>query len=154
MELTLKRIAKKLNYTIGKLYINGIYECDTLEDRDRGLDASMSLETINKIKVKNETAIPTGTYAITLNTVSPRFGGRAQYSFCNGKLPRLLNVKGYDGVLIHIGNTDKDSSGCILVGQNKKVGQVINSTATFRNLYTKIDAANRKGEKIIIKITN
>lgn len=47
MELTLKRIAKKLNYTIGKLYINGIYECDTLEDRDRGLDASMSLETIN-----------------------------------------------------------------------------------------------------------
>lgn len=154
MKLLLKRIAKKPTYTIGKLYINGVYECDTLEDKDRGLNSSMPLETIKKLKVKSETAIPTGTYTVTLNVVSPRLGSKAQYAFCKGKLPRLLNVKGYDGILIHIGNTDRNSAGCILVGQNKVVGQVINSTATFRKLYEKLDVANKKGEKITIEIVN
>ena len=71
MKLLLKRIARRDKYTIGKLYIDGKYECDTVEDKDRGLTQNMSLEEIKKIKIPNETAIPTGTYKITLNVVSP-----------------------------------------------------------------------------------
>ena len=87
----------------------------------------MSLEEIKKIKVPNETAIPTGTYDITLNVISPRFKDRAWAKPYNGKLPRILNVLGFDGVLIHPGNTQNDTSGCILVGKNKSVGKVLDS---------------------------
>ena len=154
MELKLKRIAKKATYTIGKLYVNGTYFCDTLEDKDRGLTSSMSVEEIKRKKVPSTTAIPTGIYQVTLNVVSPKYKSVRKYSFCDGKLPRLLNVKGYEGVLIHVGNTDKDSAGCILVGQNKVVGQVINSTLTFQQLYNILDKANKKGEDISIEIVN
>lgn len=152
MELRLRRIACKPTYTIGRLYVDGEYFCDTVEDKDRGLADSMSVEDIKSLKVKSETAIPTGTYGITMNVQSPRFKNKAKYAFCKGYLPRLLTVKGYEGVLIHIGNTALDSAGCILVGQNKVVGQVINSTETFRKLYAVLDAANKKGEKITIRI--
>ena len=134
MEILLKRIAKKNLYTIGKLYIDGVYFCDTLEDKDRGLSQSMSLEEIKKIKVPNETAIPTGTYDITLNVISPRFKDRAWAKPYNGKLPRILNVLGFDGVLIHPGNTQNDTSGCILVGKNKSAGKVLDSQNTFKAL--------------------
>lgn len=149
MKLTLKRIAKKSSYTIGKLYIDGVYECDTLEDTDRGLTQDMPLSEIKKTKIKGVTAIPSGTYDITLNVVSPKFSKRSQYKSIGGKLPRLLNVPGYEGVLIHIGNTAQDSEGCILVGQNSVVGKVLNSTATFNTLYEKLKAAE---DKITIEI--
>ena len=143
MKLTVKRIAKKPTYTIGKLYIDGVYFCDTVEDTDRGLFQGQSLDLIKKIKIPNKTAIPTGTYKLTLNVVSPKYSKKAIYQeICKGRVPRLLDVPGYDGVLIHIGNSADDSSGCILVGQNKVVGKVINSTETFRKLYNKI-----KGQK-------
>ena len=138
MKLTLKRIAKKANYTIGKLYIDGTYFCDTLEDTDRGLDQSMDLETIHEKKIKGSTAIPTGTYRVTLNVVSPKYSKRSQYNFCKGKVPRLLDVPGYEGILIHIGNYPKDTEGCILVGKNTKVGAVLDSTNTFRELYSRL----------------
>lgn len=138
MELLLKRIARKANYTIGKLYINGTYFCDTLEDTDRGLDQSMDLQTILSKKKKGITAIPTGTYNVTLNVVSPKYSKRSAYNFCQGKVPRLLDVPGYEGILIHIGNYPKDTEGCILVGENKQVGAVLNSTNTFKNLYSKL----------------
>ena len=149
MKLTVKRIAKKPTYTIGKLYIDGVYFCDTVEDTDRGLFQGQSLDLIKKIKISNKTAIPTGTYKLTLNVVSPKYSKKAIYQeICKGRVPRLLDVPGYDGVLIHIGNSADDSSGCILVGQNKVVGKVINSTETFRKLYNKI-----KGQKdLTIKI--
>lgn len=135
VKLLLKRIAKKPMYTIGKLYIDDKYFCDTIEDADRGLSQALPLD-INKMrKVKGKTAIPTGTYKITLDVVSQRFGNRAQYRFCNGKLPRLLNVPAFEGVLIHIGNDANDTEGCILVGKNKQVGKVLDSTITFRKLY-------------------
>lgn len=140
MKLTLKRIAKKTTYTIGKLYIDGQYFCDTLEDKDRGLDQKMTLEQIKKIKIPNITAIPTGTYKVTLDVISPKYSKRDFY-FKNankGRVPRLLNVPGYEGVLIHCGNTDKDSSGCVLVGRNTKVGMVLNSKETFINLYKEL----------------
>lgn len=146
MKLTVKRIAKKPTYTIGKLYIDGVYFCDTVEDTDRGLFQGQSLDLIKKIKIPNKTAIPTGTYKLTLNVVSPKYSKKAIYQeICKGRVPRLLDVPGYDGVLIHIGNSADDSSGCILVGQNKIVGKVINSTETFRKLYNKI-----KGQKDLI----
>lgn len=118
MKIELKRIAKKPNYTIGKMYLDGKYFCDTLEDTDRGLRQLMPLDVIQRIKVMHLTAIPTGTYKVILN-VSPSKGRL---------LPRLLDVPGYDGILIHRGNTPNDTSGCILVGENKAVGMVLNST--------------------------
>lgn len=134
MKLLLKRIAKRENYTIGRLYIDGKYFSDTLEDTDRGLSSSMSLEQIKKIKIKGQTAIPTGTYNIDMNTVSPRFGNRSWAKPYNGKIPRLQNVPGYEGVLIHPGNTANDTLGCVLVGKNTVKGTVTSSQDTFKRL--------------------
>lgn len=152
MEIKVKRKWKKEAYTIGKMYIDDEYVCDTLEDKDRGLTSNMSVAQICGVKVHGETAIPTGRYLVDMKTVSPRFGGRAQYQFCKGRLPRLCNTPGYQGVLIHIGNTAKDTDGCILVGENKAVGQVLNSTATFRKVYAKMKSADERGEQIYITI--
>ena len=138
MKLELKRIAKKDKYTIGHLYINNKYFCDTLEDPDRGLTSTMSLTEIKAKKIKGDTAIPTGTYKITLDVVSPKYSNFSKYpyvKFCGGKMPRLLNIPGYEGVLIHAGNTQKDTEGCLLVGLNKVVGKVINSQVTWKKLY-------------------
>ena len=141
------------SYTISNLIIDGETFCQVLEDADRGLDSSMSLDKILELKRPSITAIPRGTYEITLDVVSPRFGSKPFYKeVCDGKLPRLLNVKGFDGVLIHAGNTAEDSAGCLLVGQNKVKGQVINSQATFRELYKLLKDKHDKGEKITIKI--
>lgn len=141
MILTLRRIAKKPDYTIGKLYIDGEHFCDTLEDTDRGLSQGQSVDALRRMKIKSSTAIPIGRYKITLSVVSPRFGSRAQYKSIGGRLPRLLDVPAFEGVLIHIGNTAKDTEGCILVGENKVVGKVINSTATFNRLYDRLKRA-------------
>lgn len=142
LNLKIKRIAKRNTYTIGHLYIDGVLFCDTLEDTSRGLCQNMSLDEIKRLKIPGKTAIPTGTYSVTLDIQSPRFAKKKQYAFCKGYLPRLLNVPGYDGVLIHIGNTDKDTEGCILVGENKAVGKVLNSTTTFTKLYTILKTAD------------
>lgn len=138
MELILNRIFKGTNYTIGNLYINNEYFCDTLEDTDRNLTSDMTEAAISNIKIKSKTAIPTGTYKITLDVISPKFSKSSTYKSINGKLPRLLNVKGFDGILIHIGNTNEDTDGCILVGQNTQTGKVLNSKITFFNLYDKL----------------
>lgn len=157
MKLILERNWNKETYTIGKLYYIDEdtqakrYICDTLEDTDRRLTDDMTIEAIKKLKVYAETAIPSGTYQITLNTISPKYNKRKYYKdLCGGKVPRLLGVKGYDGVLIHIGNTNKDTAGCILVGENKVKGRVINSTKAFEKLY-KILKSARYGTQIEIK---
>ena len=124
MKIEVKRIAKRSTYTIGKMYIDGNYFCDTLEDVDRGINQKDSLDTIKKIKVVGATAIPTGTYKVIVN-MSPKF---------QRNLPRLIDVPGFEGILIHRGNTDKDTAGCILVGENKVVGKVINSTVYEKKL--------------------
>lgn len=110
IKLLVTRVAKRNKYTIGKLFVDGVYFCDTLEDKVRDLTKEK--------KVAGDTAIPTGIYKVIVN-LSPKF---------KRLLPRLLNVPFFDGILIHRGNTEKDSSGCILVGENKIVGKVINST--------------------------
>lgn len=134
MKLLIKRIAKMEKYTIGKLYIDGKYFSDTLEDTDRNLTSTMSKDEIVKVKVYGKTAIPTGTYVVDMNTVSPKFGKRSWAQPYEGKVPRLQDVPGYEGVLIHPGNTADDTSGCILVGRNKVKGQVVESQNTFHSL--------------------
>lgn len=142
LKILIKRIAKRDSYTIGHVFLNGEYFCDSVEDTDRGLSSEMSLAEILEKKVKSKTAIPTGSYQVTLNVVSPRFSKSTKYDFCSGKLPRLLNVPGYDGVLIHIGNTPQDTDGCILLGKNKVKGQVVESTSTFKEFYNRISKFN------------
>lgn len=154
MEIKIKRIAKRETYTIGKMYIDGVYFCDTLEDKDRGLKQTMTDAEIKKIKVSNETAIPTGKYRLLLNIKSPKFGDRQFYAqTCKGYVPRIDNVPCYSGVLIHCGNTDKDSSGCILVGENKVIGKVINSQKTFTKLMSQyLTPAKNIGVRVNITI--
>lgn len=137
MKLYLKRIARRETYTIGKLYIDGKYFCDTIEDKDRGLTQSTPLSEIRKIKIKTQTAIPTGTYKVTLNVVSPKMSKSAFYktNANGGRVPRLLNVPGFDGILIHVGNYATQSAGCILVGVNDVKGMVTHSQETFTKLY-------------------
>ena len=149
MELNIKRIARRETYTIGRLYIDGKYFCDTLEDKDRGLRQDMPVSVIRATKRKGITAIPTGRYRVTLAVQSPKFSKRAIYQFCNGYLPRLINVPGYDGVLIHIGNTARDTEGCLLVGRNTQVGKVLDSRKTFIELYDRLLGAK---DDIYIKI--
>lgn len=138
MNILVKRVAKKDKYTIGKLYIDGVYFCDTLEDKDRNLTQKMSLTEIRNIKVSNETAIPIGTYKVSLDIVSPKFKDRVWAKPYGGKVPRILNVPGFDGVLIHPGTDQNSTSGCLLVGRNKIVGKLINSQDTFKLLMSKL----------------
>ena len=153
MDLLLKRIAKKNGYTIGKLSINGKYFCDTLEDSDRGLDSSMPLDVLKHKKLAHITAIPTGRYQVVMNVVSPRLSKSKFYKqFGEGRVPRLLNVPAFEGILIHCGNTAKDTDGCILVGKNSQVGMVLDSKITYSNLYPLLEAAYKHNERIFITV--
>ena len=152
MELLLKRIARRETYTIGHLYIDGRYFCDAIEDKDRGLRQDMQVSVIRSIKRKGVTAIPVGRYRVTLDVRSQKFSQKKyekNYGFCDGYLPRLINVPGFEGVLIHVGNTAKDTEGCLLVGKNTKVGKVLESRVTFVKLYEILKKAK---DSIFIRI--
>ena len=152
MKLLLKRIALRPTYTIGRLFIDGERFCDTCEDKVRDTNKDGDLLDEGEQKVYGQTAIPYGTYGVTLNVQSPKYSKRKAYDFCKGYLPRLLDVPHFEGILIHIGNKPEDSAGCILVGENKVVGGLINSTATFTRLYERLKAAADNGEDIDIEI--
>lgn len=130
MKLEVRRMFLRESYTIGKLYVNGRYFCDTLEDKAR------------RVKVPGKTAIPYGDYEVRL-TFSPHF---------KRPLPILLNVRGFDGIRIHSGNGENDTSGCILVGENKIKGRLINSRKTEERLVEEIRQAVNRGEKIKLSI--
>lgn len=142
MEILVKREYKKKDYTIGKMYINGEYFCDTLEDTDRGLTQLMTLSEIKEVKEYGCTAIPTGRYPIAY-TYSARF---------KKHLPLLLQVPAFDGVRIHSGNTHKDTDGCILLGENKAVGKVLNSRKTMDEFLRILKPAIEACEDIWITI--
>ena len=148
MKLLLDRKWKKEGYTIGQLYIDGVFFSNTLEDKDRGLTSSMSLEEIKRIKKAGITAIPTGTYKIRMDITSPKYSNREWFiNNCNkGKVPRLENVPGYAGILIHPGNIAEHTDGCILVGKNDVKGKVTKSKEYFLSLYNKLYNAYKKGE--------
>lgn len=136
MELSLNRFFKGELYTISHLCVDGEYFCDTIEDTVRVLGEH------GEGKIPDKTAIPAGTYKITL-AYSPKF---------KRIMPLLLNVPFFQGILIHTGNTQDDSSGCIIVGENKVKGKVINSQITFNKLYPILKKAYDNRETIQITI--
>lgn len=154
MELLVERKWKKEGYTIGKLSVDNTFFCNTLEDTDRGLASTMSLEDIKKLKKSGVTAIPTGTYTVNMNVISPRYSSKDWYiKNCHGaRMPRLENVPGFIGILIHPGNTAAETDGCILTGKNDTKGMVTKSKEYFLQLYNKMYAAYQKGERIQITI--
>jgi hypothetical protein len=119
MQITVKRLHKTNTSTIGELLVDGIFQCYTLEDTER------------PVKIKNETAIPKGTYKVIINQ-SNRF---------KRLLPLLLNVPNFEGVRIHSGNTNHDTEGCILVGQTRGDNYVGQSRKAFEKLFKKMQAA-------------
>ena len=157
MELVLTRIAKRKTYTIGRLSLTpdpspivrgdskasptggglegASYFCDTLEPtwRDYAHGA---------YKVKGHSAIPEGRYAVVISW-SPKF---------EAWLPILLGVPNFSGIRIHAGNTAADTAGCILVGKNKIVGQVVDSRIWLHRLKQKIVEAKERGEPVWITI--
>lgn len=142
MKIKLVRIAFKDTYTIGKLYVDGVYFSDVIEDKDRGLDDSMTVREILNKKVKGETAIPTGHYNIEI-TYSPKY---------KRMMPLLIGVKGYSGIRIHSGNTSKDTEGCLLVGKNTKVGMVLESRNTYQRLFAMMQGQKNITIDIIRKV--
>lgn len=156
MKIRLSRDYKKDKYTIGRLYVDNKLFCNTLEDTDRNLSDNMSESQVRSIKVYGETAIPTGTYTIDMNTVSPKFSKYAFYKMtCSGKLPRLQNVKGFEGILIHVADGSKGAEllqGCIGVGYNTIKGGLTQGKKVFTDLYRLLLQAKLRGESITIKI--
>lgn len=141
MEIKLKRLNPgNIGYTIGNFTIDN-FKCNSLEDQDRHLNSSMSLQEISNIKIHSNTAIPTGRYEIVW-TYSNHF---------KKNMPLLLNVPGYAGVRIHSGNTAKDTEGCILLGYNTEKGIITDSRNTINKVYPMIEQACKK-EKVYITI--
>ena len=141
MELKVKRKEFSDEYTIGDLFVDGNFFCNVLED------------AVRDEKIYGKTAIPKGTYKVYMNVVSPKFKDRSWAKPYGGKLPRLLNVPNYEGVLIHVGNTAEDTSGCLLVGISDSEGRVSNSQATFKKLMDEyLVPAHERGEEITITI--
>jgi hypothetical protein len=142
MELQLKRETFTEQSTIGTLSIEGKFECFILEDKDRGLSDTMSLEKIAGTKVYGKTAIPYGRYEVDW-TMSARF---------KKMMPILLNVIGWSGIRIHSGNSELDSLGCLLCGTRKLSNRITESTIATNKLYAKIESAKKQGQRIYITI--
>lgn len=135
MELIVERFAVKSNYTIGRLIVDGQKFCDTLEDKVRDINKNGRFDNAEK-KVYGETAIPYGGYEVKF-TYSPKFSQKSSYKafIKDGLMPEICNVPQFTGVRIHGGNTHKDTYGCLLVGKNKVVGQLVESMDCFKKLY-------------------
>lgn len=155
MKIEHVRIYNCTSYCISHIYVNGEYVCDAVEDYDRGLEQNMPLAEIKRRKVYRQTAIPVGTYKLTMNVQSPKFAKMPYYfKYCKGYLPRLLSVPGFDGILIHRGSSAASSAGCIIVGYNTIKGKVTSSQAAWEKLMKKyLLPAKVLGEEITYIIT-
>jgi len=142
MKLRLERRYLGPLYTIGSLFIDGLYFCDTIEDKVRDFNKDGDLLDPGEDKVYGETAIPYGKYDVELS-MSPKF---------KRLLPMVLNVRHFTGIRIHRGNTARDSHGCILPGENKVKGKVINSTPYEKEIVKLMKEATKRGEPIDIQI--
>lgn len=138
MKLHLVRDPTEDGATLGRLAVNGVFECWTLEDPVREIAG----RPVAEWKIAGDTAIPRGEYVVIVDR-SQRF---------KRDLPRLLNVPGFEGVRIHPGNVPANSSGCILVGQSRGRGRVDMSRLAFEMLFDKIVHAHSRGEKITIEV--
>lgn len=139
LQVFINRKYRKETYTIGQLFVNGKMLCNSMEDVDRHIFQGQPLADILRIKVKGQTAIPTGTYRLRV-TDSPKF---------KRELIEVLDVPGFSGIRIHRGNTAADSEGCILPGVNNAVGRVSDSTKYELEL-TKMVKANPEAYLTII----
>lgn len=157
MEILLRRIARRPTYTIGRLYIDGEYFCDTVEDTDRDLNHNGRFDN-GEAKVYAQTAIPNGRYRVTMAVQSPKFSQRHEYDWWKpnglcGMLPRLLDVPHFEGILIHAGSSARSSAGCIILGRNTVVGGVTDSMATCKRLYKMLwEAQMKRNEQIWITV--
>lgn len=148
--LQLERIEKQKKYTVGRLEAGGM-KIDTLERWDGEIKSTSDLIDIYIMK-KKKCAIPSGTYRIVL-TCSARFSSRSFYkNYSSGLLPRLVGVKGFEGVLIHCGNTVLDTAGCILVGEICGPGILKNSRVNYIKLFRLLKSWWDNGDEIYIKI--
>lgn len=156
MEVLVYRKWPKEGYCIGRVYIDGQLVCNSLEDEDRGLSDAMDKRIILNRKIYGKTAIPRGRYTVDMETVSPKFSKKEFYmEVCQGKLPRIKNVKGFEGILIHVADGPKGSDlleGCIGVGENRIVGGLVNGKETFKKVYALMKKAHTRGETIYITI--
>lgn len=148
MELKLDRKFPKETYCVGRLYINGEFFCNTLENAITDINKNGVFDGDEK-KVYGHSSIPFGKYTIVYN-YSPKF---------KRNLPRLLDVPHFDGILIHPGTTassdpneKSDTAGCILVGNNTSPGKLTNSRATSDKLNALIEEAQNNKEEITIEI--
>lgn len=148
MEIRIDRAWKKRGYTISRVYLDGVRFgdgkkwCNALEDEDRGLTSDMTVDEILQKKVYGKTAIPTGKYLVTI-TWSPKF---------RKDLPLVNAVKGFTGVRLHSGNSPEDTLGCILFGENDKIGWISNSRYWSAMMTGIIKAAIDRGEKVYLKV--
>lgn len=150
--IQIERSWKKDKYTVGRLYVDGEYWFNTLEDKDRDLHSGMGVVTIKSKKVYGETAIPRGQYEVTL-AATVTFKSRTWAKKYGGLVPLLHKVKGFDGILIHPGNTPADTRGCILPGLNTKVGQVTSSTSCYYRLMDEVFMpAHKAGQTVMLDI--
>lgn len=143
MKLELKRKALMNTYTIGDLFVNDVFFSNVLEDKVRDFNKDGDLNDSGETKVYGETAIPYGIYTIDL-TYSNRF---------KKILPLIENVKGFEGIRIHPGNTAVDTHGCLLVGNNTEKGKVTDSRKVFEKLMIRLVDAHEMKETITIKIS-
>ena len=144
MTIRLQRLQSYDDYTLGAFYINGKLCCFTMEDEKRN------------VKVWGETRIPAGVYKLRLQTagkMSPRYA--AKFSFHKGML-HLMNVPNFEGVFIHIGNTDDDTAGCILLGLSHSVGSNLigSSTKAYSEAYPLIADAIASGAHVTISVVD
>ena len=137
----------------GRLSLDGHFLCDTLEPPSHGLTSATVPRTIRDIKRLGRSAIPVGVYRLVLG-YSPRFSPRPFYKACGGGfVPRLSNVPGFEGVLIHCGNTVVDTCGCILVGRRADSSTLVESQKTYSRLMRQYwQPATRRGEPMYLEI--
>lgn len=135
----------------GRLFLDGSYFCDTIEPPARGLKMPCSVNDVERVKRLGKCAIPAGRYRVLLS-YSPRFSSKAFYKRFDGLLPRITNVVGFSGILIHCGNSVVDTNGCILVGKNRKGGWLSLSRLTFRDLMLKLLPVHKSCREIFISI--
>lgn len=153
LELKVARLWPKPGYTIGRLFVDDKLFCNTLEDEDRGLKQTDDIKDIRSRKLFGETAIPYGRYRVDVRSRSPKYARIDWYYRLNGgRMPRLVDVPGYEGILIHPGNTAADSLGCILVGANTARGMLTSSKDTFARLDAVLRQADKEGKEIWITL--
>ena len=156
MEILVHRKWNQQEYCVGRIFIDGVLQGNTLEDTDRGLSDAMDESTIRNRKIYGKTAIPRGRYTIDMETVSPKFSKKKFYmDVCQGKLPRIKNVKGFEGILLHVADGPKGADlleGCIGVGWNRVKGQLCEGKDVFTKIYRLMKDAHDRGETIYITV--